>query len=82
MKNIDFSKFADKFIDDAHNLLNELESKLLELEQSPEDQGMIESVFRAMHTLKGHRSNLLMKTGTKNTAGLIMYAIKNKIIVC
>lgn len=33
-------------------------------------------------TVKGHRSNLLMKTGTKNTAGLIMYAIKNKIIVC
>lgn len=43
MKNIDFSKFADKFIDDAHNLLNELESKLMELEQSPEDQEMIES---------------------------------------
>lgn len=53
MKNIDFSKFADKFIDDAHNLLNELESKLLELEQSTEDQEIIESVFRAMHTLKG-----------------------------
>lgn len=32
-------------------------------------------------TVKGHRSNLLLKTGTKNTAGLIMYAIKNKIIV-
>jgi DNA-binding NarL/FixJ family response regulator len=31
-------------------------------------------------TVKGHRSNLLMKTGTKNTAGLIMFAIKNKII--
>lgn len=33
-------------------------------------------------TVKGHRSNLLMKTGTKNTAGLIMYAIKNRIILC
>lgn len=33
-------------------------------------------------TVKGHRSNLLMKTGTKNTAGLIMYAIKNKIVIC
>lgn len=33
-------------------------------------------------TVKGHRSNLLMKTGTKNTAGLIMFAIKNKIISC
>ncbi len=53
MKNIDFSKFADKFIDDAHNLLNELESNLLELEQSPENMELIEAVFRAMHTLKG-----------------------------
>lgn len=33
-------------------------------------------------TVKGHRSNLLMKSGSKNTAGLIMYAIKNKIIAC
>lgn len=53
MNNIDFSKFADKFIDDAHNLLNDLESKLLELEQAPGDQGLIEAIFRSMHTLKG-----------------------------
>jgi two-component system chemotaxis sensor kinase CheA len=30
-----------------------LESKLLELEQSPHNQQLIEAVFRAMHTLKG-----------------------------
>jgi two-component system chemotaxis sensor kinase CheA len=53
MKDIDFSRFADKFIDDAHNLLNEIETKLLELEQSPGSHDLIESVFRSMHTLKG-----------------------------
>jgi DNA-binding NarL/FixJ family response regulator len=31
-------------------------------------------------TVRTHRSNLLMKTGSNNTASLIMYAIKNKII--
>lgn len=31
-------------------------------------------------TVKGHRSNLLLKTGTKNSAGLVMFAIKNNII--
>lgn len=43
MRNIDFGKFADKFIDDAHNLLNELEGKLLDLEKSPSSQELIES---------------------------------------
>jgi DNA-binding NarL/FixJ family response regulator len=31
-------------------------------------------------TVRTHRSNLLLKTGSNNTASLIMYAIKNKII--
>ncbi len=31
-------------------------------------------------TIRSHRSNLLLKTGTNNTASLIMYAIKNKIV--
>jgi len=53
MNNDDFSKFADKFVDDSHNLLNELEGKLLELEQDTSNQELIEAVFRAMHTLKG-----------------------------
>lgn len=53
MEKYDYNKFADKFIDDAHNLLNELEGKLLELEQDTSNQELIEAVFRAMHTLKG-----------------------------
>jgi len=31
-------------------------------------------------TVRTHRSNLLMKTGSNNTASLIMFAIKNKLI--
>jgi DNA-binding NarL/FixJ family response regulator len=31
-------------------------------------------------TVKGHRSNLLSKTGAKNTASLIMFAVKNKLV--
>ena len=31
-------------------------------------------------TVKSHRSNLLEKTNCKNTTGLILYALKNKII--
>lgn len=31
-------------------------------------------------TVDKHRENLLLKTGTKNTAGLVVFAIKNKLI--
>jgi DNA-binding NarL/FixJ family response regulator len=41
-----------------------------------------EKLHISVTTVKGHRSNLLMKSGSKNTAGLIMYGIKNNIILC
>jgi len=31
-------------------------------------------------TVEGHRNNLLLKTDSKNTAGLVIYALKNKLI--
>ena len=38
---------------EARELLAELESSLLELERTPEDQELIGRVFRALHTIKG-----------------------------
>lgn len=38
---------------EAYELLAELETSLLELEENPEDIEMIGRVFRAMHTIKG-----------------------------
>lgn len=34
----------------------------------------------SLATVKSHRSSLLSKTGSNNTASLIMYALKNKLI--
>ena len=31
-------------------------------------------------TVDGHRNNLLLKTNSKNMAGLVIFAIQNKII--
>lgn len=39
-----------------------------------------EKLFISAKTVKTHRSNLLEKTHSKNTPGLILYAVKNKII--
>ncbi|MGE4319345.1 MAG: chemotaxis protein CheW [Deferribacterales bacterium] len=41
------------FINEATELLNELEQSLLELEDCPDDSELIARVFRAMHTIKG-----------------------------
>lgn len=38
---------------EAYELLSELESSLLTLEQTPEDADLIGRVFRALHTIKG-----------------------------
>lgn len=37
-------------------------------------------LFISVKTVNGHRNNLLLKTGSKNVAGLVIYAIKNDIV--
>ncbi len=44
---------AEAFREEAIELLTELESALLELEENPEDDELIGRTFRAMHTIKG-----------------------------
>src|SRR6185369_12536073 len=39
--------------EEANELLSELETSLLELEETPDDTDLIGRVFRAMHTIKG-----------------------------
>ena len=41
------------FLEEAAELLKELEHSLLELEERPDDSELVGRVFRAMHTLKG-----------------------------
>jgi two-component system, chemotaxis family, sensor kinase CheA len=46
-------EYRAAFKEEAYELLTELESSLLELEETPDDMDIIGRVFRAMHTLKG-----------------------------
>jgi len=39
-----------------------------------------EKLFISMKTVNGHRNNLLQKTGARNTAGLVVYALKNQLV--
>lgn len=44
------------------------------------NQEIADTLFISKRTVDKHRANLLSKTNSKNTASLILYAIKNKII--
>lgn len=39
-----------------------------------------DSLFISPRTVEGHRNNLLLKTESKNVAGLVIYALKNKMV--
>jgi DNA-binding NarL/FixJ family response regulator len=61
--------------------LTEREKKVLELichQYTCEEIG--EQLHLAKRTIEGHRNKILAKTNMKNTAGLVIYAIRNKII--
>ena len=46
-------QFRQAFIEESMDLLNSLESRLLEMEEAPEDKEKISAVFRIIHTIKG-----------------------------
>lgn len=46
--------FKKKFVEEALDLLNELETVLVRMDSASEDKAMIERIFRIMHTLKGN----------------------------
>jgi NarL family two-component system response regulator LiaR len=52
--------------------------ELLSKEYTSKEIGLELHISEA--TVKRHRENILVKTGTKNTAGLVMYAVRSKII--
>jgi Response regulator containing a CheY-like receiver domain and an HTH DNA-binding domain len=63
------------------NKLTEREIEILkEICQGNTTDEIAEKLNISPKTVKSHRSNLLEKTSCKNSAGLILFAIKNKII--
>lgn len=46
-------EFQSKYIEDANDLIINIESEIFALESNPDDNLLIEEIFRVMHTLKG-----------------------------
>ena len=63
------------------DLLTERELEVLQLIcQGFSNQEIGEKLFISKRTVDKHRSNILDKTGTRNTAGLVIFAIKNELV--
>ncbi len=39
-----------------------------------------QQLFISARTVEGHRKNLMEKTGVRNTAGLVIFAVRNKLV--
>lgn len=67
---------------DQRDVLSEREIEVLKLlcEQCTAKE-IAEKLFVSQKTVEAHKSNLLSKTGAKNTAGLIIYAVQKRIII-
>ena len=63
------------------NFLTSREKEVLELIcKQFNTQEIADKIFISPRTVEGHRTNLLLKTECKNIAGLVVFAIQNKII--
>jgi len=62
------------------NLSKREKEILLKICEGLSNQEIAENLFISKRTVDKHRANLLGKTNSKNTASLILFAIKNKLI--
>ena len=44
------------------------------------NQEIADKLFLSVHTVNTHRKNIMSKLGINNTAGLVMYAVRNQLV--
>ncbi|MFT5859372.1 MAG: DNA-binding NarL/FixJ family response regulator [Flavobacteriaceae bacterium] len=73
---IDFDAFSCEPV-----ILSKREIEVIVLISEGFTNGVIaEKLFLSNHTINTHRKNILSKLGVKNTAGIVMYAVKTNLI--
>lgn len=77
-------KLTRIFVTESADIIIQLENDVLDLEQSPSNPGLINSIFRAFHTIKGNAGMLgltSLKNFTHSVESLFLKVRKNKIKV-
>ncbi|MDN5344592.1 MAG: two-component system, chemotaxis family, sensor kinase CheA [Clostridia bacterium] len=58
MRDLDMSQYLGIFLDEAEEQLQQLDEAIVKLEQTPEDLDLLNTIFRAAHTLKGSSASM------------------------
>ena len=73
-------KIAPTFINNELSF-TQMEVSILDLmSKELTTQEIADKLYRSTRTIDKHRSEMMKKTGTKNSIGLIMYGIKKGLI--
>ena len=76
MEDIDFESFSCEPV-----LLSERENQIIVfIAEGKTNAQIAETLFLSNHTINTHRKNIMAKLGVKNTAGIVMYAVKTELI--
>lgn len=76
VNDIDFDSFTCEPV-----ILSERENEIIILIAEGLTNGQIaEQLFLSNHTINTHRKNIMGKLGVKNTAGIVMYAVKTDLV--
>ncbi len=63
----DTTKYRELFFEETDEYLQTLNESVLELEEHPEEKGLLDEIFRAAHTLKGMAATMGYNTMTQLT---------------
>ena len=66
----DTTKYRDLFFDESDEYLKKLDDCLLQLEKTPDDNSVLDDIFRAAHTLKGMAATMGYNSMTELTHGM------------
>ena len=76
VEDIDFESFSCDPV-----LLSERENQIIVfIAEGKTNAQIAETLFLRNHTINTHRKNIMAKLGVKNTAGIVMYAVKTELI--
>jgi two-component system response regulator NreC len=79
----DYMRFLhQRNLEDSYDLLTDREKEILQLLAEGKSNKEIASILNlSVYTVETHRSNLMQKLGLHNTAEIVLYAVRKKIIV-
>lgn len=84
MNFIDDVEIVKEFLTESNDHMDEIESRILELENNPEDMDLINGIFRPIHSMKGSAGFLGLQDIGKvshELETLLDEARKSKIII-